>query len=80
MLNYTPLLDHLEKDMRDFLKRTFGVLQPQDMARKQLHDTRVALLEAETTLENARGHVALLAERESRLAAFVQGHSDMQVM
>ncbi len=66
--------------MRDFLKRTFGVLQPQDMARHQLHETRVALLDAEASLEAARCHVALLAERESRLAAFVQGHNDMQVM
>jgi hypothetical protein len=62
--------------MRDFLKRAFGALQPQDMARQQLHDTRMALLDAEAALENARCHVSLLAERESRLAAFVQGQSD----
>ncbi len=64
--------------MWEFFKRLFGVLQPQDMARRQLHDTRVALLEAEASLENARCHVALLAERESRLAAFVQAHNDDQ--
>lgn len=62
--------------MRDFLKRTFGVLQPQDMARQQLHETRVALLDAEAMLESARCHVSLLAERESRLAAFVQGYNE----
>lgn len=62
--------------MRDFLKRTFGALQPQDMARQQLHDTRVALLDAEAMLESARCRVSLLAERESRLSAFVQGHND----
>jgi hypothetical protein len=62
--------------MFELLKRAYGKLRPQDMARKQLEETRVALLEAETSLENARSHVALLAERESRLAAFVQAHNE----
>lgn len=62
--------------MFELLKRAYGKMQPQDMARKQLEETRVALLEAETSLENARSHVSLLVERESRLAAFVHAHND----
>jgi len=48
-------------------RKTIGQL-----ASERLQDTRLAILEAEATLERAKAELQMLSARESRLAGYVE--------
>ena len=57
------------------IKDLFGLPHPMNVAVKELHMAQLDLLEAQGSLENAKGRVSILGERVKRLQSTVDAYA-----